>query len=107
MLHGMHLDFHLLTHVAKRTVSFLLIARTCEERSGRKSLHAINLHAHVHLIMFAWDKIDCCLQLQEPKKIVMSMVISISSASTIVQQEVVTASPKVIMEDIVAYVLPQ
>ena len=35
MLHGMHLAFHLLTHVAKKTNSFLLIARMCEERSGR------------------------------------------------------------------------
>ena len=35
MLHGMHLAFHLLTHVAKRMASFLLIAGMCEEQSGR------------------------------------------------------------------------
>ena len=107
MLHGMHLAFHLLTHVAKMTDSYLLISRMCEERSGIKSLHAINLHAHVHFIMFVWEKRNCCLQLQEPRKITESMVILISSASSVVESDVVIASPTPIMEYIIGFVPPQ
>ena len=92
--------------MTKRTYSYLLISYACEERLGGKSLHAINLHTEVISFCFHERRAIFFLNFKEPKKVTQSMVISISSASSNVESEVVTASPTPIMEDNIGNVPP-